>query len=134
MSRVTGTDEILRNIESKLGTARANRIVNKALRDTGDEIVLITREAVAYYRDTGATYDEVVRGNVKGAGYGIKSIDVGWRGDLSRWRLVHLNEFGYTRFGKYVRPQGMGAIQKAADKSKTVAWENMRKGLEELVK
>lgn len=134
MSSVTGTDEILANIEKKMGKAKANRVINKALRTTADEIVLLTKEAVAYYRDTGATYDEVVRGNVKGASSGIKSIDVGWKGDMSRWRLVHLNEFGYTRFGKYVRPQGMGAVQRAADKSKTTAWKNMREGLEELAK
>lgn len=134
MSSVTGTEEILANLEKKLGKAKTNRVVNKALRTTADEIVLITKEAVAFYRDTGATYDEVVRGNVKGASSGIKSIDVGWRGDMDRWRLVHLNEFGYTRFGKYVRPQGMGAIQKAADKAKTTAWKNMYKGLGELAK
>lgn len=134
MSSVTGTEEILANIEKNMGKAKANRVVNKALRTTADEIVLLTKEAVAYYRDTGATYDEVVRSNVKGASAGIKSIDVGWKGDMSRWRLVHLNEFGYTRFGKYVRPQGMGAVQRAADKSKTTAWKNMREGLEELAK
>lgn len=134
MSSVTGGNEIVANIEKKLGKAKTNRVVNKALRDAGDEIVLITKEAVAFYRDTGATYDEVVRGNVKGASSGIKSIDVGWRGDMDRWRLVHLNEFGYTRFGKYVRPQGMGAIQGAADKSKSTAFKKMREGLEELAK
>lgn len=134
MSSVTGTEEILRNLEAKVGPARTNRVVNKALRDTADEIVIITKEAVAYYRDTGATYDEVVKGNVKGAAAGIKSIDVGWKGDMSRWRLVHLNEFGYTRFGKYVRPQGMGAVQKAAEKAKSAAWKNMRDGLGELAK
>ena len=97
MSEVTGTEEIIKNIESKLGKARTSRMVNKALKVTGDEIVKVTKNAVAYYKDSGATYDEVVKSNVKGASYGIKEIDVGWRGDKSRWRLVHLNEFGYTK-------------------------------------
>ncbi|MFO5689582.1 hypothetical protein, partial [Klebsiella pneumoniae] len=65
----------------------------------------VTKNAVAYYKDSGATYDEVVKSNVKGASYGIKEIDVGWRGDKSRWRLVHLNEFGYTKSGRYNRPR-----------------------------
>ena len=134
MSSVTGTEEILANIEKKMGKAKANRVINKALRTTADEIVLLTKEAVDYYRDTGATYDEVVRSNVKGASSGIKSIDVGWNGSMSRWRLVHLNEFGYTRFGKYVRHQGMGAVQRAADKANTTALKNMRNGLGELAK
>lgn len=132
--RVLGEKELLAKIEAKLGKARRVRIENKALRNTADQIVLITKEAVEYYKLTGATYDEVVRSNVKGASLGIKSISIGWRGDMSRWRLVHLNEFGYTRFGQYVRPAGMGAVQRAADKSKEVAYRQMLKGLEELAK
>ncbi|MBS7578294.1 MULTISPECIES: HK97 gp10 family phage protein [unclassified Enterococcus] len=131
---IKGTDQILRNIESKLGKNKANRVINKALRNTGDEIVDIVKDSVAYYRDTGATYNEVVKSGVKGASSGIKTVEVGWRGDQSRWRLVHLNEFGYTRFGQYVRPQGMGAVQKAADKSQDIAFKNMKKDLEELAK
>lgn len=131
---VTGTDEIIKNIEAKLGKARATRVVNKALRNTGDDIVEIVKESVAYYRDTGATYNEVVKSNVKGASLGVKSIDIGFRGDMSRWRLVHLNEFGYTRFGKRVSPQGMGALQRAVDKSKKVSLTKMRGELEELAR
>ena len=65
MSEVTGTEEIIKNIESKLGKARTSRMVNKALKVTGDEIVKVTKNAVAYYKDSGATYDEVVKSNVK---------------------------------------------------------------------
>ncbi len=129
---VKGADNIIRNIEAKLGTAKTNRVVNKALRNTGDDIVNIVKDSVAYYRKTGATYNEVVKSGIKGASSGIKTVDVGWRGDQDRWRLVHLNEFGYTRFGKYVRPKGMGAVQRAADKSKNIAFKKMREGLEEL--
>ncbi|EFU14951.1 hypothetical protein [Enterococcus faecalis] len=134
MSEVTGTEEIIKNIESKLGKARTSRMVNKALKVTGVEIVKVTKNAVAYYKDSGATYDEVVKSNVKGASYGIKEIDVGWRGDKSRWRLVHLNEFGYTKSGRYIRPRGMGAVQRAADQSKAIARNKTREVLEELAK
>lgn len=131
---VKGMDKVLKNIESKLGKKRTTRVVNKALRNTGDEIVEIVKDSVSYYRKTGATVEEVVRSNVKGSSYGIKQVSVGWRGDKDRWRLVHLNEFGYTRYGKYVRPRGMGAVQRAADKSNKIAYQNMRKDLEELAK
>lgn len=131
---VTGTEEIIKNIEAKLGKAKTTRVVNKALRSTGDDIVEIVKESVAYYRDTGATYDEVVQSNIKGASYGVKSIDVGFRGDMSRWRLVHLNEFGYTRYGRRVSPQGMGALQRAVDKSKKISVTKMRSELEELAR
>ena len=129
---VQGQADILRALEAKLGKSRTTRVVNKALRDTGDDIVDVVKDSVSYYRKTGATYDEVVKSGIKGAARGIKEIDVGWRGDKDRWRLVHLNEFGYTRFGKYVRPRGMGAVQRAADKSKEIAFKKMKDGLEEL--
>lgn len=131
---VQGQADILRTLEAKLGKPRTTRVVNKALRDTGDDIVDLVKESVAYYKKTGATYNEVVKSGIKGASKGIKEIDVGWRGDKDRWRLVHLNEFGYTRFGKYVRPRGMGAVQRAADKSKEIAFKKMQDGLEELAK
>ena len=127
-----GEADILRAIEAKLGKSRTTRVVNKALRDTGDDIVEIVKDSVSSYRNTGATYDEVVKSGIKGAARGVKEIDVGWRGDKDRWRLVHLNEFGYTRFGKYVRPRGMGAVQRAADKSKETAFKKTKDGLEEL--
>lgn len=132
--KILGEADILKNIEAKLGKAKTTRVVNKALRDTGDEIVEITKEAVSSYMDTGATYDEVVRSNVKGSALGIKEVNVGWRGDKSRWRLVHLNEFGYVRKGNFVSPRGMGKVQGAADKAQQIAFKRMRSGLEELAK
>ena len=132
--KITGEADILKNIEAKLGKAKTTRVVNKALRDTGDEIVEITKDAVSSYMDTGATYDEVVRSNVKNSALGIKEVNVGWRGDKDRWRLVHLNEFGYVRKGRFVSPRGMGKVQGAADKAKRVAFKRMKEGLKELAK
>lgn len=132
--KITGEADILKNIEAKLGKAKTTRIVNKTLKETGDEIVKITKDAVSSYMDTGATYDEVVRSNVKGSALGIKEVSVGWRGDKDRWRLVHLNEFGYVRKGRFVSPRGMGKVQSAADKAQQVAFKRMRSGLEELAK
>ena len=131
---ITGMNEILKNLEAKLGKNRTTRVVNKALRNTGDEIVDLVKESVSSYMDTGATYDEVVRSNVKGASSGVKEIDVGWRGDMSRWRLVHLNEFGYTRYGRYIRPAGIGKVQAAVDLSKKTAVKQMQSDLEELAR
>lgn len=128
---VTGLDDILKNIESKLGKNRATRVINKALQETGKEVNEIVKDAVSSYIDTGETYETVITSSVKNDPH--KHIDTGW-GEGSRWRLVHLNEFGYTRFGKYVRPRGMGELQSAVDKVETIAMPKMQKGLEELAK
>lgn len=131
--KITGVDEILKNLENKLGKSRTTRVVNKAMRTSGDLVVDVVKSGVAHYADTGATVAEVVRGNIKG-GAGKKTLDVGWRGDKSRWRLVHLNEFGYTRWGVRYSPRGLGSIQKAYESSKKVYWNSMKSELGDLAK
>lgn len=126
---VTGTEEILKNIEAKLGKSRANRVVNKALRNYGKELKQDVETAVSSYIDTGETHDTVIVSGVKKGP--TKRVEVGW-GAGSRWRLVHLSEFGYTRFGKYVSPRGMGKLQGVVDKTEGSAFEKMRSELEEL--
>ncbi|EMF0045322.1 hypothetical protein ACG6P0_002664 [Enterococcus hirae] len=131
---VTGTDEILKNLEIKLGKRKTSRLVNAVLLAAGDEMVKITKNEVVSYKKTGATHDEVVRSNIKkghGGNNSRKEIDVGWRGDKSRWRLVHLNEFGYTKYGKYIHPRGTGAVQRAVDKAPKTVLSNIQKRLKE---
>lgn len=125
---VTGTDEILKNIEAKLGPKRATRVINKALRKTGEKNKEIVKDAVSSFQDTGETYETVISSNVKN---NPKRIETGW-GQGSRWRLEHLNEFGYTRHGQYIRPRGFGKLQGAVDKIQSTAMQEMRSELEEL--
>lgn len=128
---VKGVDEILKNLEAKLGPARTNRIVNKSLKNYGEKLQQDVQEAVSSYMDTGETYNTVIASGVKKGP--PKTIEVGW-GQGSRWRLVHLSEFGYTRFGKYVSPRGMGKLQGVVDKTEGSAFEEMRSELEELAR
>lgn len=126
---VTGTEDILKNIEAKLGKARATRVINKALQNYGKELKQDVETAVSSYIDTGETHDTVIASAIKKGP--PKEVQVGW-GAGSRWRLVHLNEFGYTRFGKYQSPRGMGKLQGVVDKTKGSAFEKMRSELGEL--
>lgn len=126
---VTGMEDILKNIEAKLGVSKTNRVVNKALKNYGNELKKDVEEAVSSYIDTGETHETVVTSGIKKGP--PKRVEVGW-GAGSRWRLVHLNEFGYTRFGKYVSPRGMGKLQGVVDNTKGSAMQKMRSELEEL--
>ncbi|WP_288746338.1 HK97 gp10 family phage protein [uncultured Enterococcus sp.] len=126
---VTGVDDIIKNIEAKLGTARTTRVINKALKNYGNELKKDVEEAVSSYIDTGETHDTVIASGIKQGP--PKRVEVGW-GAGPRWRLVHLNEFGYTRFGKYQSPRGMGKLQGVVDKTEGSAFEKMRSELEEL--
>ena len=128
---VEGMDDIIKNIEAKLGTARTTRVINKALKNYGNELKKDVEEAVSSYIDTGETHDTVIVSGVKKGP--PKRVEVGW-GTGSRWRLVHLSEFGYTRFGKYVSPRGMGKLQGVVDKTEGSALQKLRSDMEELAR
>lgn len=127
---IKGEADILKAIEAKLGKARTTRVVNKALRNAGEKNQQIVKEAVSSYIDTGKTHDLVVTSNVKS---NPKRVETGWA-SKERSPIVHLNEFGYTRYGRYIRPRGFGKLQEAADKIKETSMAEMQKDLEELGK
>lgn len=125
---ISGEAEIIKNIEAKLGKNKATRVINKALRKAGEQNQKIVKEAVSTYQDTGKTHDLVVTSGVKS---NPKRVETGWA-SKERAPIVHLNEFGYTRYGKYVRPRGMGKLQSAADKIQQTSMETVRREMEEL--
>ena len=116
---VHGMNDMLANLENKLGSKAVSKASKEALKNAaiimGDQL----EEAVSGYIDTGATVHEIVIGKV-GMKNGARTISIGWDGDgkNQRYRLVHLNEFGYTRWGRRYSPSGMGKIKAAFDRSK----------------
>lgn len=131
----TGWDETIRKLEEKASPAKAGRIENAALRAGAKVFEAHIKHAVAGYMDTGATFNEVTAGKPR-LRSGHRSVKIGWRGDGSkqRWRLVHFNEFGYTRFGRTYSPRGMGKVQGAFDSSKEAAKRAQVNELKRLVK
>lgn len=112
-------DEVLANMEKKLGSRSVTRYSNEALNVAGRYMAVRLKSAVSSYRDTGATVNEVTVGQARLKG-GVRTIKIGWDGSGSkqRYRLVHLNEFGYTRFGRSYSPRGIGKVQNAYESSK----------------
>lgn len=109
-AEITGIDEVLRNMEKQLGTNKVNRTVNKSLREVGRMIEPDFKEAIGVFKDTGETIDSVTVSGVRRS-EGIPGIKIGF-GAGSRWRLVHLNEFGYA---KQRNPRGLGVIRRFSD-------------------
>lgn len=117
--KFTGVDEVISKLAEKLSPAKLTRAENSALRVAGRRVAVELKNAVASYKDTGKTVLQVSVGNPRSRG-GVRTIKIGWHaGD--RWRLVHLNELGYTRFGKTYSPRGMGKIQGAYDSAREPA-------------
>ena len=90
-----GFDEVIRNLEAKLGDAKVRRSANRALK--GAE-----------------TIESATVGNVTGALEGVPMVKLGF-GAGSRWRLEHLNEFGYA---KKAHPRGFGVIRRFSEANK----------------
>ena len=112
-AELKGADEILKRLESKLGDAKIKRIANRSLKDTAKEMEVTFKEAVSVYKRTGETVSSVTSGGVSNAS-GMPKIKLGF-GAGSRWRLVHLNEFGYA---KNHHPRGFGVIRRYYESNK----------------
>ncbi|WP_338230951.1 hypothetical protein [Lactiplantibacillus paraxiangfangensis] len=130
-TEITGVDEVLNKLAEKFSPSKLTRVENAALRVAGRRVAVELKNAVASYRDTGQTVLQVSVGTPRSAG-GMKRIRIGWHAG-SRWRLVHLNEFGYTRGGKTFSPRGMGKVQGAYDSSRGPAKQLERAELEKLL-
>ncbi|AXQ79426.1 hypothetical protein DDV21_010230 [Streptococcus chenjunshii] len=105
-AKLKGYDELIRNMEKKLGPDKVKRAVNKSLRETSKLIEPDFKDAVSSYKDTGATVNAVVISGVK-RDMGIPSIKLGFTSP--RWNLVHLQELGYSRNPS---PRGFGVIRR----------------------
>lgn len=112
--KIYGVEGVLRNLENKLGSRVIATVSNKALKKAGQYGADKLQNDISYFKRTGATVDEVVLSRVRNQ-YGERLIDIGWEGPMERWRLVHLNEFGYNAHGTFNRitPAGYGAVQKS---------------------
>lgn len=113
---VNGVDEIVKQLKKEFGL-KFSKVENKALKEGAKVVGLAIFRELEPFKDTGSTLEEITIGNPTKRG-GFKHILVGWSGPMERYRLVHLNEFGYTRDGKHYNPRMKGAIQRAIDKSR----------------
>ena len=131
---ITGVEETLAKLEQKFSKRKLTIIENQALTVAGRYMAVTVKKAVQSYADTGATVREVTDTKPRVMG-GERILKVGWEGDGSkqRWRLVHLNEFGYTRFGRTYAPRGLGKIQGAYNAGSVGAMALQAKQLRKLV-
>ena len=111
---LVGFEEVIRNLEAKLGDEKVRRSANKALKGAATETLEDFRGALGVYKDTGETIASATVGNVTGSFEGVPMVKLGF-GAGSRWRLVHLSEFGYA---KKAHPRGFGVIRRFPEANK----------------
>lgn len=115
----TGLPEIQQRLKQMMSEKEFAKLTDKALQKGAQviekEIAKRLTNSLGDY-STGATVDEIVISKPKSK-RGARTIRIGWNGPQERYRLVHLNENGYTRDGKFYGPQlgGYKQIAKALD-------------------
>lgn len=109
--KIEGIEDLQKAITELYSGAKAKKIIKEALNAGGDVVVEHLKESFQSFKDTGYSQDEIMRSDAKSKN-DIETLHVGWNGPHNRWRLIHLNEFGYTKMGKQYTPKGFGAIDK----------------------
>lgn len=107
-AELKGFDDVLRNLEMRLGDGKVKRATSRALKATANETLEEFKGALEAFKDTGETIESATAGRVTGLPVGVPVIKIGF-GAGSRWRLVHLSEFGYA---KNSHPRGFGVIRR----------------------
>lgn len=113
---ISGVKELENAINQNFIGSKAKRIRKEALNAGGALIVKQLKENLEPFKDKGYTIDEIVKTNPRSSN-DIEQLQIGWNGPHERWRIIHLNEFGYTKMGKQYTPKGFGAINKTIKES-----------------
>lgn len=124
----TGLDDVLNYLSDHFSKARMDRIVSAALSKEADEEVKEIQSLLnAAYRDTGISASGVTHGKIsRTSGYPV--IKIGNNG--RHWRLIHLNEYGYTQYGKYHPGAGHGVLTKYVAKQRQNYADKIRESLQ----
>ena len=130
---IKGLDKVLAQMEKELGTKKVNRVVNKTLDATGEVLKQKLSLRLVLIKIRERLFDEVVKSKSKKID-GINKVKVGWNGPKQRSKLVHLNEFGYTRNGKRYSPRGKGVIRNTVDEAEGTYMKKYAFGLKEIIK
>ena len=110
-ANLKGFDDVLRNLEMHLGDTKVKRATSRALKAVASETLEEFKGALEVFKDTGETIESATVGRVTGLSVGVPIVKIGF-GKGSRWRLVHLNEFGYA---KKTHPRGFGVNRRFSE-------------------
>ncbi|MBC1233629.1 hypothetical protein [Listeria booriae] len=111
-----GMDGILKELENKCGPRKLNQVTTNALKKGSEVVKEDMVQAFGAFADTGASQNEIIV-SVPRTIQGVKQVRLGWNGPKARWRMIHLNENGYTKTGRRITPRGFGTIRKTVDSS-----------------
>lgn len=129
--------EVTTAIDKELGEMKSGQIQNKALNKGSELVADNLKNTLGKFVGTGYskghTRDEIVVQKARKTNDG-RSSSIGWNGPKERYRLIHLNEFGYTRKGKKYRPRMQGTVTQTVAQSESryydAVYKELKKGYE----
>ncbi|WP_086335235.1 hypothetical protein [Enterococcus mundtii] len=119
-----GIHETIRALEKNLGEVKTRAISKRAIDVGAEKVKKQLQTDLVVFKDKGYTIDEVVRKKATYKNYKAGA-EIGWNGPHERYRLIHLNEWGYTRNGKQYRPRGFGVITKSLKQSEAMYFDTI---------
>lgn len=132
---IKGIEQLEKAIKEKYEGAAAKRIQRQTVADASELVVEKLRgnyEKINGKYSKGYTATEVMSGNPTTKN-DLASVKIGWNGSKDRWRLIHLEEWGYVRSGKQYKPPSYKSIEKTLKEVEQPYAEEIRKGLSEFL-
>lgn len=133
--QIKGVGDVLKKLDSEFGTNKMRQISRNAVNKGTEKVEEKLKEDMMVFKDKGYTIKEVV--HTEARFYSQKktaNAKIGWNGSYHRSSLIHLNEWGYTRYGKQIQPRGFGVITKSIDSSEKLYIDEVREVLEDAFK
>lgn len=131
--KMEGQKEFFKELDKKFGKRQRRKIFDIALVAAGEELLKAVKDNIRYFRDIGEEYGEAKLSEPYWEGT-YRSIRIYWEGPSQRYSIVHLNEKGFhARNGKFIRPKGLGAIDKAIRASKKTFYKVYEEEVEKLL-
>lgn len=123
---LNGLNEVMNNLERRLGKERARQVSDQALKDGAKVFVRELKLQFENFKDTGASIEEITVSEPMWLA-GNRTIRVHWKGPKGRYRIIHLNEWGTV---KNPNPRGKGAIARAMRNAETAYRNAIRRAIE----
>lgn len=104
--KVTGLNELLGDLEKRLGKQNMQKVSDRALMEGAKVFVAELKSQFEGFKDQGYSIEEITIAVPVWEG-GKRIVKIHWRGPHERYRIIHLNEWGTVN---NPNPPGKGAI------------------------
>lgn len=129
-----GMDELINYFNQYANSDNFQRASKKALKEGAEVVAQSIKNSLETTKDKGYskgyTVEDITVGTPRKTSTGFVC-KIGWNGEHSRYRLVHLNEFGYSKGGKTYYPPMLGKVQKGVTDAKDEYVDVVKKTIDE---